>query len=166
MNQEATLIRAGLKTPRAAAVAGILFSVFLIAGLLFIPAFGPGRPARGGGLAEDQCQHNCSGAQPDTVRWHRLFMVIAVLRDRLGELEDRFFCHCLLGSGLLFLAMLGDSTLSSTSPAPGLCSKSAGMSAIRHFRRRNTFEAFQSAGQQVVAPGRDKRLTAEYAGTF
>jgi len=34
MKQEATLIRAGLKTPRAAAVAGILFSVFLIAGLL------------------------------------------------------------------------------------------------------------------------------------
>jgi len=91
---------------------------------------------------------------------------IAVLRDRLGELEDRFFATVFLGSGLLFLAMLGDSTLSSTSPAPGLCSKSAGMSAIRHFRRRNTFEAFQSAGQQVVAPGRDKRLTAEYAGTF
>ena len=34
MKQEATLIRARLKTPRAAVVAGILFSVLLITGLL------------------------------------------------------------------------------------------------------------------------------------
>src|SRR5271165_4353663 len=34
MKQEATLIRARLKTPRAAAIAGILFSVLLITGLL------------------------------------------------------------------------------------------------------------------------------------
>ncbi len=31
---------------------------------------------------------------------------IGVLRDRLGELEDRFFATIFLGSGLLFLAML------------------------------------------------------------
>jgi hypothetical protein len=31
---------------------------------------------------------------------------IAVLRDRLGALEDRFFVTVFLGSGLLFLAML------------------------------------------------------------
>ena len=34
MKQEAILIRARLKTPRAAAIAGILFSVLLITGLL------------------------------------------------------------------------------------------------------------------------------------
>ena len=34
MNQQADLIRARLKTPRAAAIAGILFSVLLIAVLL------------------------------------------------------------------------------------------------------------------------------------
>jgi hypothetical protein len=32
-------------------------------------------------------------------------MVHRVLRDRLGELEDRFFATVFLGSGLLFLAM-------------------------------------------------------------
>jgi hypothetical protein len=31
---------------------------------------------------------------------------IGVLRDRLGELEDRFFATVFFGSGLLFLAML------------------------------------------------------------
>jgi hypothetical protein len=30
----------------------------------------------------------------------------SALRDRLGELEDRFFATVFLGSGLLFLAML------------------------------------------------------------
>jgi hypothetical protein len=34
---------------------------------------------------------------------------IGVLRDRLGELEDRFFATVLLGSGLLFLVMLSAS---------------------------------------------------------
>jgi hypothetical protein len=34
MNQQPDLIRARLETPRAAAIAGILFSVLLIAGLL------------------------------------------------------------------------------------------------------------------------------------
>jgi hypothetical protein len=31
---------------------------------------------------------------------------IGVLRDRLGELEDRFFATVFFGSGLLFLGML------------------------------------------------------------
>ena len=33
---------------------------------------------------------------------------IGVLRDRLGELEDRFFATVFLGSGLLFLAIRTD----------------------------------------------------------
>jgi fumarate reductase subunit C len=36
MKPAATLIRARLKTPRAAAIAGILFSVLLITGLLLV----------------------------------------------------------------------------------------------------------------------------------
>ena len=36
MKQKVNLIHARLKTPRAAALAGILFSVFLIAGLLLL----------------------------------------------------------------------------------------------------------------------------------
>ena len=35
---------------------------------------------------------------------------IGVVRDRLGEYEDRFFATVFLGSGLLFLAMLFDAT--------------------------------------------------------
>jgi hypothetical protein len=37
---------------------------------------------------------------------------IGVLRDRLGQLEDRFFATVFFGSGLLFLAMLFTSAAS------------------------------------------------------
>ena len=54
MKQEVNLIRARLKTPRAAALAGILFSVFPDCGPFAVTAFGPSRSAGGRGLAEDQ----------------------------------------------------------------------------------------------------------------
>jgi len=96
MKQEATLIRARLKTPRAAAIAGILFSVLLITGPLTVPAFGPGRSAGDGGR----------GLRPVRTTGIAFLWFIGVLRDRLGEFEDRFFATVFLGSGLLFLAML------------------------------------------------------------
>jgi len=43
-------------------------------------------------------------------------MVIAVVRNRLGELEDRFFATVFLGSGLLYIAM----TFTSAALAGGL----------------------------------------------
>jgi hypothetical protein len=39
MKQKATLIRARFKTPHAAAIAGILFSVLLITGLVLGPHY-------------------------------------------------------------------------------------------------------------------------------
>src|SRR6516225_7675278 len=42
---------------------------------LIIPGFGPGRPTRGWGLAEDQFQHSYSGAEPGIIRRHCLSMV-------------------------------------------------------------------------------------------
>jgi hypothetical protein len=48
MKQEADLIRARFKTPRAAAIAGIQFSVLIDCGPSIVPAFGSGRSAGGG----------------------------------------------------------------------------------------------------------------------
>jgi hypothetical protein len=58
MKQEADLIRARLKTPRAAAIAGILFSVLLIAGLLLFRLSVRADPLEAGRLAEHQLQNN------------------------------------------------------------------------------------------------------------
>jgi hypothetical protein len=95
-----------LTTPRAAAIAGILF------GLLFSTSLVLLRFA----LPEDFTTDTAwiiSGA--DQIRWALGIMpfagiaylwFIGVVRDRLGELEDRFFSSVFYGSSLLFLAMV------------------------------------------------------------
>jgi len=106
MKQEADLISARLKTPRAAAIAGIVFSVLMISGLLLFRISIPANP-----LEADTWLKTSSGTLVRT-----LYMVpfagiaflwfIGVIRDRLGELEDQCFATVFLGSGLLFVAML------------------------------------------------------------
>jgi len=106
MKQEATLIRAGLKTPRAAAVAGILFSVLLIAGLLLFRLSVRADPLKAGAWLRTSSNTIALGLNLIPFAGIAFLWFIAVLRDRLGELEDRFFATVFLGSGLLFLAML------------------------------------------------------------
>ena len=106
MNQEADLIHERMKTPRAAAVAGIIFSLFLMTSFSLIRISIPANPVS---EATDFIEH----AKAISVALNLLpfagiafLWFIAVLRDRLGELEDRFFATVFLGSGLLFVAMV------------------------------------------------------------
>jgi len=106
MKQESGLISARLKAPRAAAIAGILFSVLLIAGLLLFRLSVRADPLEAGAWLKTN-----SGTVALTLYLVPFAAIaflwfIGVLRDRLGELEDRFFATVFLGSGLLFLAML------------------------------------------------------------
>jgi hypothetical protein len=106
MNQEITLTRARLKTPRAAAVAGILFSVLLIIILILLYLYIPADPRDAGRwLATDRRLVELSLTLLPFAGIAFLWF-IGVVRDRLGEYEDRFFATVFLGSGLLFLAML------------------------------------------------------------
>jgi hypothetical protein len=104
--QAATLTHAKLRTPRAAAVAGILFSALLFAvfGLmrLSVPAdpFEPGAWLRGG-ITYVALAMNLVPFAGIAFLWF-----VGVLRDRLGAQEDRFFATVFLGSGFLLLAML------------------------------------------------------------
>ncbi|TME09500.1 MAG: hypothetical protein E6I80_07750 [Chloroflexi bacterium] len=82
--QQVTLTRQALKTPRAAAVAGIIFAVLFTTSIVLIRLAIP---------------EELSGTA--TAAW---FM--GVVRDRLGKLEDQFFSTVFFGSGLLFLAMI------------------------------------------------------------
>ena len=106
MKQEADLIRARLKTPRAAAIAGILFSVLLIAGLLLFRLSVRADPLEAGAWLRTSANTIALGLNLIPFAGIAFLWFIAVLRDRLGELEDRFFATVFLGSGLLFLAML------------------------------------------------------------
>ena len=106
MKQEADLIRARLKTPRAAAIAGILFSVLLIAGLLLFRLSVRADPLEAGAWLRTSSNTIALGLNLVPFAGIAFLWFIGVLRDRLGELEDRFFATVFLGSGLLFLAML------------------------------------------------------------
>ena len=106
MEEEQTLTHARLKTPRAAAIAGIVFSILFIISVVLVRISVPASPQDAGAWL--------SGGWK-TVRFalHLLpfagiafLWFIAVLRDRMETYEDRFFDTVFLGSGLLFLAML------------------------------------------------------------
>jgi hypothetical protein len=106
MKQEADLIRARLKTLRAAAIAGIRFSVLLIAGLLLFRLSVRADPLEAGAWLKTSSRTIALGLNLVPFAGIAFLWFIGVLRDRLGELEDRFFATVFLGSGLLFLAML------------------------------------------------------------
>jgi len=106
MSDEGNLTKSNLRTPRAAAVAGIIFSIllFLAFGLLRV-SVSAGAPGSGAGLEEHARAITVALSLIPFCGISFLWM-IGVLRDRLGQREDRFLATVFLGSGLLFLAML------------------------------------------------------------
>ncbi len=97
-----------LAPPRGAAIAGVIFSVLMIVGM------GIARTA----VPADLTQPDVWLTDPDRRAAVRLALALVpfagiaflwfmgVLRNRLGELEDKFFATVFLGSGLLFVASL------------------------------------------------------------
>jgi len=109
MKQELTSIRASVRTPRAAAIAGSLFSVLLIAALSLLQRSVPADPLEAGRWLESSSNTVALALNLVPFAGIAFLWFIGVLRDRLGEREDRFFATVFLGSGLLFLAMLFNS---------------------------------------------------------
>jgi hypothetical protein len=108
MNQQVTLTRQALKTPRAAAVAGIIFAVLFTTSIVLIRLALP--EELGGTNAAAWLQGNTTTVDLalTVVPFAGIAFLwfIGVVRDRLGKLEDRFFSTVFFGSGLLFLAMM------------------------------------------------------------
>ena len=87
-----------LRAPWAASIAGILFSVLFTAALV---------------LVRSQAD---SGGKNSAVVIGGLYLApfagimflwfVAVIRDQIGEREDRFFATVFFGSGLLFVGLL------------------------------------------------------------
>lgn len=95
-----------LKTPRTAAIAGILFSVLLIVSFLLLRLAVPADPLEAGVWLKTNSNTVALALNLVPFAGIAFLWFIGVLRDRLGEREDRFFATVFLGSGLLFLAML------------------------------------------------------------
>jgi hypothetical protein len=101
-----TVARAGLRTPKAAAIAGLLFSTMLATIFLLLRSVLPADPReQGAWLARDLTRVETALTLMPFAAIAFLWF-IGFLRDRLGGREDRFFSTMLLGSGLLFLGML------------------------------------------------------------
>ncbi|MFO7571719.1 MAG: hypothetical protein R6W48_03865 [Gaiellaceae bacterium] len=97
-----------IRTPRAAALAGIAFSVLFSVALVLVRTTVPADPGDAGRWLSDSSRR-------DTVLFAlgllpfagiAFLWFVGVLRDRFGEQEDKFFATVFLGSGLLFVAML------------------------------------------------------------
>ena len=95
-----------LRAPRAAAIAGLVFSVLLIASVLLLRQAVPADPLEAGAWLATRADTVALALQLVPFAGIAFLWFIGVLRDRLGEREDRFFATVFLGSGLLFLAML------------------------------------------------------------
>jgi hypothetical protein len=95
-----------LTTPRAAAVAGILFSVLLTVSLVLIRTTVPASPEDAGAWLTDGARTTAFALNVLPFAGVAFLWFIGVVRDRLGQREDRFFATVFLGSGLLFLATL------------------------------------------------------------
>lgn len=95
-----------LTTPRAAAVAGILFALLYTAGLVLIRSAIPAESTSASGAwLETSVTRVSLGLNLVPFAGIAFLWFIGVVRDRLGDLEDRLFATVVLGSGLLFLAM-------------------------------------------------------------
>ncbi len=103
-------LRAGspLRTPRAAAVAGIIFSVLLITALVLLRVSVPAHPAVPGAWLTNSRRRATVAVALNLIPFAGIAFLwfVGVVRDRIGEREDRFFATVFLGSGLLFVGML------------------------------------------------------------
>src|SRR4051812_27760498 len=95
-----------LRTPRAAAVAGIVFSVLLVIIFWVFRSAVPADPLDPGAWLADSSRSVALALNLVPFAGIAFLWFVGVLRDRLGAREDRFFATVFLGSAFLMLAML------------------------------------------------------------
>jgi drug/metabolite transporter (DMT)-like permease len=94
-----------LRSPRAAAIAGIIFSVLYSFSFILIRLAVPTSLTEQIVWVEAQRENVELALRILPFAGIAFIWFIAVIRERLGRLEDRFFSTIFIGSGLLYLAM-------------------------------------------------------------
>jgi hypothetical protein len=102
------IVSATLRTPRAAAVSGIISSLLLAAVLVLIHVSTPSNITSTSQWLTNAGKRGGVTLALNLVPFAGIAFLwfIGVVRDRIGRHEDRFFATVFLGSGLLFIATL------------------------------------------------------------
>lgn len=95
-----------LTTPRAAAMAGVIFAVLFGAAIILLRSSLPEDAEPGAQWLASGEQKMVLAAELVTFSGIAFLWFIGVVRANLGSYEDRFFTTVFLGSGLLFLGMM------------------------------------------------------------
>jgi hypothetical protein len=97
-----------LRTPRAAGIAGIIFSVsmFTALGIIRFVALSHGSNPAVGLSSKSSRQAVQIALDLAPFAGIAFLWFLAVIRDHLGQREDKFFATVLFGSGLLFVTTL------------------------------------------------------------
>lgn len=115
-----------LKTPRIAAIAGIIFAVLMSATLILIRLSIPIDASDTGALLAGQADKVSLALSLVPFAGIAFLWFMGVLRDHLGRLEDQFFSTVFIGSGLLYLGLslvsagLAGALLATSALTPGL----------------------------------------------
>ncbi len=154
MNSSSTVHDQHAAAPPVVAVSGIVFSILYIVSLILIRAAIPADPSESGAwLADPGTRDNVRFALhlvPFTGIAFLWFM--AVLRNRIGLLEDKLLATVFLGSGLLFVAML----FVAVTVAVGLLEafgpgQAAAQSQSYHVGRAMTYALMNTYGVKMAA---------------
>jgi hypothetical protein len=94
--------------PRVVAISGMIFAGLYLVSLVLIRQAVPADPKEPGLWLADPSFRNSVRIALNLIPFTGIAFLwfMAVLRNRIGLLEDRFFATVFLGSGLLFVAML------------------------------------------------------------
>ena len=95
-----------LTTPRSAAIAGVLFALLFAGSLVLLRIAIPEEVARGTDWIEQGTPALSGALALMPFAGISFLWFIGVVRDRIGDAEDKFFASVFFGSGLLFLAMV------------------------------------------------------------
>lgn len=105
MTETSPRTRTRLRTPKAAAIAGIVFAILLLVIFALLRSAMPGSPTESGAWLAEEPWRATVALNLIPIAGIAFLWFIGVLRDRLASKEDRFFATVFLGSSLLFLGL-------------------------------------------------------------
>ena len=99
------LVRPELRTPRAAAIAGILFAVLFGTSWVLIRLSVPADALEASDWLESQAKNLSLAMSLIPFSGISFLWFMGVVRERMGHQEDQFFSTLFFGSGFLYLGM-------------------------------------------------------------